>query len=127
MKSKNYKHLKCLHQNLNFSLQSFLSFYRGLSLPVTDDLSQESHDATQSLHLAKLVYALTENIIVDFPSFTSKISSLLCRLTSRRHADNALTSLPTYHVIASVAFFAQVRIRMLGPSAQSRAPNCKKT
>jgi hypothetical protein len=73
---------------------------------VAEDLSQESFDARQALDFSKLVSALTENIIIDFPSFTSKISSLLCRLVFRRQGENS--SLLSYHVIAVVAFFAQI-------------------
>ena len=73
---------------------------------MAEDLSQEAFDARQALDFSKLVSALTENIILDFPSFTSKISSLLCRLVCRRQGENS--ALLSYPVIAGVAFFALI-------------------
>ena len=70
-------------------MQSFLSFFGGLNIPKSEqDLSQEAFDARQALDFSKLVYELTENIIVDFPSFTPKISAILFRLVSRRQVGN---------------------------------------
>jgi hypothetical protein len=71
------------------TMQSFLSFFGGLNIPKSEqDLSQEAFDARQALDFSKLVYELTENIIVDFPSFTPKISAILFRLVSRRQVGN---------------------------------------
>ena len=85
------------------ALESFLSHFRGLSLLTSDDdLSSDAFDCRQSLRFSEVVAALAENIVVDFPSFTSRILSILCRLLSVR------SKLLSFHVVAAVAFAAQL-------------------
>lgn len=90
------------------TMKSFLAFFRGLDFPEGIDLSPDQYDCRNSLQFTEVVFALSENILLDFPSFTPKISSMLFQLLSFRQNENGEPALLSYHRIAALAFFTQI-------------------